>query len=79
MVLDTDIRKKQLVILKEQFIIFMFLKMGRCVACGSTWQFCAGLQLSSSVQGLASCKAGGEGLSIPARHLCVIVCVCVHV
>lgn len=35
---------------------------------------CAGLKLSSSFQGLASCTARGEGLGIPALHLCVCSC-----
>lgn len=33
---------------------------------------------SNSAQGLASCKARGEGPSIPPLHLCVCVCACVE-
>lgn len=29
-----------------------------------------------TIQGLASCTARGEGLSIPALHLCVCMCMC---
>lgn len=53
-----------------------YLMMVPCAVCGATCQLRAGLWLSGSVQGLASCTAWGEELDIPALHLCVCVCMC---